>query len=212
VLTVRRQAAGKRKTHAALRDRGILAAARAVFVADPGAPISAVATRAGVGISALYRRFASKEALLNQLCREGLENYIAAAEAAWADDADPWRALCDFLSKVTEANTHALTIRVSGIFKPHAALYRLAEIGQDLNRRIFQRAKAAGVLRPGLAVDDLGLILEQLAAVNLGSEARSLELRRRYLAVFLAGIHSTAAGPLPGQPPSWKEVQKRWNA
>ena len=32
------------------------AAAREVFIADPRAPISAVASRAGVGISALYRR------------------------------------------------------------------------------------------------------------------------------------------------------------
>ena len=37
-------------------DATILASARAVFVADPDAPIAAVARHAGVGISSLYRR------------------------------------------------------------------------------------------------------------------------------------------------------------
>ncbi len=45
-----------RKAQAARNDTLILAAARAVFTADPSAPIAAVAERAGVGISALYRR------------------------------------------------------------------------------------------------------------------------------------------------------------
>ena len=44
-----------RRAQAARNDVRILEAARTVFVADPDAPISAVAKRAGVGISALYR-------------------------------------------------------------------------------------------------------------------------------------------------------------
>jgi AcrR family transcriptional regulator len=53
-----------RRAEAARNDQRILDAAREVFVADPGAPIAAVAKRAGVGIGALYRRYASKEELL----------------------------------------------------------------------------------------------------------------------------------------------------
>ena len=64
-----------RQAQAARNDEVILAAARAVFVADPSAPISAVAERAGVGISALYRRYASKEELLRKLCSDGLARY-----------------------------------------------------------------------------------------------------------------------------------------
>src|ERR671939_278668 len=81
-----------RRAEAARNDRRILDAAREVFVADPGAPIAAVAKRAGVGIGALYRRYGSKEELLRQLCGEGLQRYIAAVEAALADDDDPWEA------------------------------------------------------------------------------------------------------------------------
>src|SRR4029079_6313948 len=43
-----------RQAEAARNDQRILESARAVFVADPGAPITAVAKHAGVGISALY--------------------------------------------------------------------------------------------------------------------------------------------------------------
>src|SRR5580704_4810648 len=45
-----------RQAEAARNDRRILESARAVFVADPAAPITAVARHAGVGISALYTR------------------------------------------------------------------------------------------------------------------------------------------------------------
>ena len=41
-----------RRAQAARNDEVILAAARTVFVADPGAPVSAVAEEAGVGMSA----------------------------------------------------------------------------------------------------------------------------------------------------------------
>src|SRR4051795_7900300 len=86
-----------RRAQAARNDQLILDAARAVFIADPGAPIAAVAERAGVGISALYRRYASKEDLLRKLCGDGLRRYIAEAEAALADVGDPWAAFADFM-------------------------------------------------------------------------------------------------------------------
>src|SRR5579862_6607594 len=91
-----------RRAQAARNDPRILAAARAVFIADPGAPIAAVAARAGVGIGALYRRFASKEALLRHLSWDGLQRYIAEVEAALAEDGDPWEAFAQFMRQVVE--------------------------------------------------------------------------------------------------------------
>jgi AcrR family transcriptional regulator len=54
---LRRQAAEGQKRRR--NDRLILDAAREVCLADPAAPIAAVAKRAGVGIGALYRRYVS---------------------------------------------------------------------------------------------------------------------------------------------------------
>src|SRR5262249_22290945 len=107
-----------RRAQAARNDRLILEAARAVFVADPAAPISAVAEHAGAGISALYRRYASKEDLLRHLCLDGLHRYTAAVEAAVADEGDPWTAFATFMRRVVDADTHALTLRLAGTFTP----------------------------------------------------------------------------------------------
>src|SRR3954453_23874674 len=95
---------GGRRAEAARNDEKILASARAVFVADPGAPIAAVAAHAGVGIGALYRRYPGKEDLLRALCADGLRRYIAAAEAARDRHDEPWEAFRAFMRAVVEAD------------------------------------------------------------------------------------------------------------
>src|SRR5262245_18851169 len=90
----------------------IFDAAREVFVADPEAPISAVASRAGVGISALYRRYPSKEHLLRALASEALASYIADMQAALDSDADPWTAYVECLHGVIDGGSQALAQRL----------------------------------------------------------------------------------------------------
>ncbi len=202
-----------RRAQAARNDGRILEAAREVFVADPGAPISEVAKHAGVGISALYRRYASKEELLRQLSAEGLERYIAAAEAALSDDdADPWTAFSGFMRRVVDADTHSLTLRLAGMFAPTEELYRRAEHAQQLNVRLLEQTKAAGAIRPDLVVDDLTFLFEQLASVRVTDNERTRQLRQRYLALHLEALHTPSSAPLPGPPPSWEEVRRRWQS
>src|SRR5215468_2177426 len=98
-----------RRAQAMRNDQLVLDAARAVFTADPGAPIAAVAERAGVGISVLYRRYRSKDELLQRLSMDGLERYIAAAQAALVEDGDPWVAFADFMRRCVDAGTGSLT-------------------------------------------------------------------------------------------------------
>src|SRR5690349_18510737 len=102
-----------RRGQAARNDEAILAAAREVFLANPSAPIAAVAERAGVGIGALYRRYAGKEDLLRKLCHDGLLRYIAEAEAA-ADEPDDWRAFTGFVERIVDADVHSLTVHLAG--------------------------------------------------------------------------------------------------
>ena len=190
----------------------ILESARAVFVADPGAPISAVAEHAGVGISALYRRYASKEELLRKLCSDGLAQYIAEAEAALADDRDPWESFSAFLHRLVDVESSSLTRRLAGTFTPTEELYRSAARAQELNVQLFERTAAAGVLRDDVVVDDLGLLLEQVTALNVGDRERSNQLRHRYLTLFLDGLRADSKSELPGPPPGWQELAARWNA
>jgi AcrR family transcriptional regulator len=199
-----------RRAQAARNDRLILAAAREVFVADPDAPISAVAERAGVGISALYRRYASKEELLRKLSADGLEQYIAAAEAALANSGEPWGAFAEFMRRIVEADTHSLTLSLAGTFAPTEEMYRRSEHAQQLNVRLLERAQEAGAVRPDLVVDDLSFLFEQLASVRAGDEERTRRLRHRYLALLLDAVRTPSNAPLPGPAPSWEEVRRRW--
>jgi AcrR family transcriptional regulator len=201
-----------RKAQAARNDRLILDAARAVFIADPTAPISAVAARAGVGISALYRRYPSKQELLRTLCAEGLRRYIAAAREMLADEDDPWEAFVRFMRTLVDAGGNSPAQRLAGTFTPTDDLYRDAATAQELNERVFARLRAAGLIRPDLDVNDIGLILEQLASIRLGGERRTTELRHRYLALYLDAMRRPAGGrPLPGPPPAWNEIRERWD-
>ncbi|GIG90486.1 TetR/AcrR family transcriptional regulator [Plantactinospora endophytica] len=199
-----------RRAQAARNDEAILEAARAVFLDDPKAPIAAVAERAGVGISALYRRYASKEDLLRQLCHDGLRRYVAEAEAALAER-DDWTAFTGFLARVVDADVHSLTVHLAGTFTPTEEMRRDAVRAAELATALVARAHASGRLRPDAVVEDLGLLLEACAAVRVPDPERTGQLRRRQLAVLLAGL-STApdADPLPGPAPSAGEFDWRW--
>ena len=200
-----------RRAEASRNDKLILDAAREVFVADPKAPISAVAERAGVGISALYRRYESKEDLLRRLSADGLQMYIAAVEQALADEGDPWVSFANFMRRVVDADTHSLTLRLAGTFTPTEELYRDAQRARELNARLFGRTRASSAIRPDVEVDDISLLLEQLAAVRVADEERTHQLRHRYLALLLDALHAPARSELPGPPPSWKEIDRRWD-
>ena len=203
-----------RQAEAARNDQLILDAARAVFIADPAAPVSEVAKRAGVGIAALYRRYPSKEDMLRKLCGDGLQRYIAEAEAALADERDPWTAFTGFMDRVVTADTHSLTQRLAGTFTPTEELYREAARAQDLNVALVERVRGAGAIRPDVVVDDIAWMLEMVAAIRLRDAQRTGQLRQRYLAVLLDGLRGPAApgsGSLPGPPPTGAEMGERWN-
>lgn len=200
-----------RRAQARRNDPRIREAARDVFTNDPDAPMSAVAARAGVGISALYRRYESKEDLLRQVARDGLARYLEEAESAVADDGDPWDAFAAFMTRLLDAQTVAITMNLAGTFAPNEELYAMSERAADLNARILERTKTAGGLRADVVVDDLSLILEQVSSIRLGGESRTRELRHRYLALFLDGLRADGAEPLPGPPPKPEELSSRWS-
>jgi AcrR family transcriptional regulator len=199
-----------RQAQAARNDEVILQAAREVFLDDPGAPIAAVAERAGVGIGALYHRYASKEDLLRTLCRNGQEIYLAEIRQALASDAEPWEAFTGFLRRIVAANTSGLTVRLAGTFVPTDEMMTMAEEMRLLGDELFERARATGLLRDDVTFLDIGFLLELLAEVKLGDAGRTAELRQRHLAVIIDGLRSAQHSPLPGKPPTWQEQTERW--
>jgi AcrR family transcriptional regulator len=199
-----------RQGQAARNNQVILDAARDVFLADPKAPIAAVAERAGVGISALYRRYAGKEDLLRTLCHDGLRRFVAEAEKAQEND-DGWEAFVSFLQRIVDADVHSLTVHLAGTFTPTPEMRNDATHADVLTRKLFARARSSGRLRRDAVVHDVTLVLEGCAAVRVPDAARTKQLRQRYLAILLAGLADDAEG-LPGPAPKPGELNWRWNS
>jgi AcrR family transcriptional regulator len=194
-------------------DATILASARAVFITNPDAPIAAVAEHAGVGISALYRRYASKDELLRTLCADGLELYIAIAEGTVSDESgEPWDVFATFMKGIVEADTPTLATKLAGRFKPTIEMYHRALHADELNERLVTRAQAAGVLRADVNKHDLEHIFDQVAAVHGSTPQRTSQLRARYLALHLDSLRAPGRTPLPGPEPTGGEQRDRWSS
>lgn len=210
-MTTRSGPLSGRKAQANRNDQAILDAARQVFVTDPSAPISAVAKEAGVGISALYRRYASKEVLLQTLCADGLETYTACAEAALADGSDAWTSFTGFVRAVVDADVHALTVNLAGTFTPTPEMFEQTTRAVALAGELLDRTRAAGAIRADFAFTDIAMLLEQITAVHGPTAERTRELRHRYLALHFDALRPAAAGvELPGPPPTDEELGARW--
>lgn len=87
-----------------------------------------------------------------------------------------------------------------------ASVRRLHEALDGLLRVV----KASGDLREEISPADIYLLLASLR-VQYPDTSRLLQLRRRYLAVLVAGLRATREDPLPGHPPAWNDLQRKWN-
>ena len=202
-----------RQAEAARNDAAILEAARTVFLRDPTAPMAAVAAEAGVGVGGLYRRYASKDELLQKLCGDGLRHFTGLAEQAVAETGDAWGAFVRFVTGVVDSDVHALTVRLGGTFTSTEELRTLAGHSATLVERLVRRAHRAGVLRTDVGAADLPMLFEQLSAVRVQDAERTTELRRRYLALHLHALHTGDGTPgrLPGPGPTAAELSERWS-
>ncbi|TMQ97528.1 TetR/AcrR family transcriptional regulator [Actinomadura soli] len=200
-----------RKAQAARNDDLIREAARAVFTADPGAPISAVAEHAGVGISALYRRYKSKEDLLQKLADDGMDRYLAQVEAALDEDGDPWDAFAGFMRRCLDIGAGSLTMRLAGSFEVTEEMSRKGQRIHLATKALLERTQEAGALRPEIQVGDISVILEYLHAIRIGDDDRMNRLQHRYLALMLDALHLTGEEELPGPPPTWPELRGRYD-
>jgi AcrR family transcriptional regulator len=201
-----------RRAEAARNDGRILDAARAVFLADPEAPISAVAARAGVGISALYRRYPGKEDLLRTLAADGLSRYIADLQAALASEAEPWAAYVECLHRVVDGRSQELAQRLAGTFTPTPPLAALAQRAARLADTLFRRVRASGELRDDVSEADIVLLLEAVMLVQLPGADDGAALRHRYLTLLLQALHTPVEAKLPGSPARQADLTARWRA
>lgn len=201
-----------RHAEGARNDVRLLEAAREVFTTQGGdAPIAAVAERAGLGIASLYRRYGSKEELLQRLCVLAMEQTAAAAQAG-LEQADPWRGLVVYVERCVEQRSGALAA-VAGTIAVTKEMEQASEHAWNLAEALVARAHSAGVLRADATTLDISLLIEMLGRrPPTGDPAEDEVIRRRLLAIGLAGLRAPAVEPLPGPAPSLDAYYERWRS
>jgi AcrR family transcriptional regulator len=200
-----------RHAEGARNDQLLLDAARDEFAsAGPAASVAAVAARAGVGIGSLYRRYGSKTELLQRLCVLAMEQAIAAAREALAV-ADPASALTGYIRACVAQRSGALA-PLAGAIETTPPMWALSRQGRQLQQAIVERAHRDGSLRPDITALDITWMIEQFgkAAPPAGASDEDHDVHRRQLAIAIAGLYATNAGPLPGRPPSARHYEQRW--
>lgn len=165
----------------------VLDAARAVF-GESGAEASMeeIAARAGVGVGTVYRRFASKDALIDELLRLALDDMLAAADQALAR-ADG-RGLDDYLRAIGRSfadHARYADLLISRPADPAASGRIRAAFGE-----LTERAVAAGTVNPDITVADVMALVWGLRGVAQATLDTAPEAWRRHLDLHLAGMRS----------------------
>jgi AcrR family transcriptional regulator len=180
------------------RQRILVAAAELFGERGLHVTLDAVAERAGVGVGTVYRRFPDKEALIEALFEERIDEVRAIADAACAIP-DPWDALVFFFDKAVamHGDDRALKELVFSTAHGQDRVARARDRIAPVVTRLVERAQASGQLREDVAVTDVPMIQLMLTAVMEYAGDVAPELWRRYLAIVLDGLRAGAAAPTP---------------
>ncbi|MEU4508408.1 helix-turn-helix domain-containing protein [Nonomuraea wenchangensis] len=208
-----------RKDIAERNDRRLLQAARDVLAEDGAhASVAAIATRAGVGIGSLYRRYKTKEELFQRLSLLSLEHWNEAAEQGLADP-DPWTGLTAFICGCVAFGQGSLA-PVAGTIEVTQEMSAKARRGDELLDELVRRAHQADVLRKDVTAVDISLLIEQFGRSPVIDQLRkqgrdellpaAAEARRRLIAIALDGLRP-GNSPLPGSPPGEELFTGRWS-
>ncbi|WP_407665604.1 TetR/AcrR family transcriptional regulator [Mycolicibacterium vinylchloridicum] len=168
----------------------IIDAARDLFAQKGLEPsLNDVAHHARVGVGTVYRRFATKESLLEAIFEEGLNELSALAERA-ALQQDSWQGFAWFVEQMCQLTATDRGLREVAFSKScagdrvNSAQERLVPA---LNK-LVERAQADGHLRPEIAAPDMPILGLLAGTVSEFAGAVNTELWRRYVALLIDGL------------------------
>ena len=173
-----------RRDAAANRERVLDAAADVFHEHGLGAGLEDVAKRAGVGVATVYRRFPSRDALLEALLSDLLQVYLDEAERARA--LPDGTGLATFVRTVAEvqATPRGCALR---LWSSPAVEQLRAELHERMAVLVAD-AQEHGTCRPGVTFEDLVGVFVALRGVRETPTTTGGLDWRRHLELCLAGL------------------------
>ncbi len=171
----------------------ILEAAREVLgESGTHASMEEIAARANVGVGTVYRRFAGKDALIDELLRLAMEDLVEAAERSLAR-ADGY-GLHELLRAIGQSfSDHA---RYAGLLLERRIDTAAADRMRTAISELTARAVAAGTVGPDVTPADVMALIWALRGL-IQVDPRTPRAWPRFLDIHLAGLR--ARGPAPGK-------------
>jgi AcrR family transcriptional regulator len=197
----------------ARRNRRHLISATRDAIAARGLDVSAldIATAAGVGVGTLYRRFGSKEALLDFVVL-GLYDELLDTARACLTRSDAWDGLTEFMMELAKAHRDSVglaevTAQCEGEPSPELA-QRTAAL-QDAVILLTERARTAGALRADVTWQDVlicsraSLDTDHCLGVDAGPEGW-----RRVVTLLLDGMRAPGRTALTAPAPQVRRAER----
>jgi AcrR family transcriptional regulator len=196
------------------RDR-LVAAGREVF-AEKGFDVSLdeIARHAGVGVGTAYRRFANKEALIDEIFEERVREMTGVLQSA-LDREDPWEGLQDFIVDMLrmQSEDRGLKQAFHQADETRARIEEAKSVMQPMITELIERAQATGKLRADITPTDVMMGIMMLGTVIDATRDIRPDAWRRYLALAIDGLATGqgATGALPGEPLTVEEFDEALN-
>lgn len=189
----------------AARNRELLLTAAAKVFADQGlgASVDDVAREAGVGMGTLYRRFATKDDLVDELVRDVLSRFVAlAVEAASAPGGT---GLEVFLRRAAalQAEQRGCLPRLWN----SAAEQALVEEARRLIAELLTTAQDLGRIRPEITPTDISVVMWSVRGIIETARGSASSAWQRHLELVLAGMRPSDE-PLTHPPLTRKQADE----
>ena len=183
------------------RNKRLLLSTAGELMARRGLDVSyeEIARAAGTGIGTVYRRFPTRDDLVDAVFGDHINTVCAMAEEA-AQQEDPWLGLTTFLERQLEleAANRALGEILRAQRGSYAIVRRAHQRMTPIVAEVLGRATAAGTVPAGVTPADLVAVHVMVGSVLDASRTFAPDLWRRALAIALAGLqHARLPGPGP---------------
>ena len=177
----------------------ILQAARELF-AERGIAVTLddVAARAGVGVGTVYRRFPSRDAIVDELFVSRIDEIVENARRSLELE-DPWASVVQLFEgyMVLQAGDRSFGPVILTDAHGRGALDEARVKLRPIVAQIVERAQQAGVLRTDFEATDVPMIILMVGTLQSAVRDVAPDAWRRQLAIILDGLRPSREGVRP---------------